>query len=671
MKGPNGDVIGQYSTDAQGTILVPLTVSGTYTVTEVVPPKNHTLSRNPSQTVTVSYGKVATVTFENAPYGSLRVEKLSDTGDRLEGVTIQIKHIESGTTYTQKTEAGGAAVFTDLKPGAYEVREIAGIDGWEPDIDTVVTVSVATGETVTATLKNKELPGLRILKYDRKTMAVMPNVTFEVFKDNQSIGTYKTNQLGEILLPNLEPGTYRVEERHTGDDEHIVEAMPQEIELEAGSGILELVFFNSRKPGLRLVKVDAANPSKVIPNAVFEIKSVDGSFGPQEFTTDENGEIDLSKLDPGAYVVTEKSCPGYVIDEAQRIIQLDPDETGEFVFTNSIKPSLHLVKFSADGTPLGGVTFRISKIQDGSHYLDRTTNAQGEILVSDLEPGVYLVKETATVADHILDETEYRVELFPGKTSTITIQNDKRPNLTIRKTDKDTGEPIPGVTFTLNYADGPTITTEPTGEDGTVTIENLLPGVYTVTEQSVPEGYILDTTPQQITLEPNRDATVQFQNYKRPTLTIHKVDINGNALTGAIFEVKTKAGVKIGDFPVGPDGSITIENVHLDEGYYIVTEIQAPDGYILDSTPHEVYLRPGMFFRTRSFPGPHCPPAQCPKRQTGCTNRRPGTPVYNMPGPAAWTRHCTGAASLFSGPYLISAAPYHQRPALWHRARVS
>ena len=70
---------------------------------------------------------MATVTFENAPYGSLRVEKLSDTGDRLEGVTIQIKHIETGTTYTQKTEAGGAAVFTDLKPGAYEVREISGM----------------------------------------------------------------------------------------------------------------------------------------------------------------------------------------------------------------------------------------------------------------------------------------------------------------------------------------------------------------------------------------------------------------------------------------------------------------------------------------------------------------------------------------------------------------
>lgn len=67
VKGPGGDVIGQYSTDTSGTIVVPLTISGTYTVTEIVPPENHTLSKNPTQTVTVSYGKVATVTFENAP----------------------------------------------------------------------------------------------------------------------------------------------------------------------------------------------------------------------------------------------------------------------------------------------------------------------------------------------------------------------------------------------------------------------------------------------------------------------------------------------------------------------------------------------------------------------------------------------------------------------------
>ena len=96
-----------------------------------------------------------------------------------------------------------------------------------------------------------------------------------------------------------------------------------------------------------------------------------------------------------------------------------------------------------------------------------------------------------------------------------------------------------------------------------------------------------------MTLFANREAQVEFQNYQRPTLKITKVDINGKHLTGAIFEVKTKAGVKIGDFPVGEDGTVTISNVHLEEGYYIITELQAPKGYILDKTPHEVYLRPG------------------------------------------------------------------------------
>ena len=59
---------------------------------------------------------------------------------------------------------------------------------------------------------------------------------------------------------------------------------------------------------------------------------------------------------------------------------------------------------------------------------------------------------------------------------------------------------------------------------------------------------------------------------------MQSMDINGRSLTGAIFEVETKAGVKIGDFPVGPDGSITISNVHLVEGYLVQGEVTANGG---------------------------------------------------------------------------------------------
>ena len=590
---PDGSVLGSFSSNSKGIIEIPVKITGNYTVTELVPPEDHLLPDRPTQNVTVVHGKTAEVTFWNAPYGNLRVEKISDTGEPLKSVTIQIEHIESGETQTGKTSSGGIIEFDDLKPGDYEVKELAGIAGWQADTDTVQTVSIVAGETSTVTFTNKELPGLRILKYDRTTLKVMADVRFEIWRDGVSLGQFTTDQTGEILLLDSKPGTYLVKEVQS-DDEHIVDTTPQQIELKVGDGIRDLVFFNDLKPGMKLVKVDSANPSKVISNAVFEIKSADGNFGPEEFTTDKNGEIDLSKLPTGAYVVIEKSCPGYVIDDAQRIIQLNANETAEFVFTNSKRPSFTLVKLdSYDSTPLGGVTFRLAKIEDGTHYIDRVTDTNGKIHVDDLAPGIYSVTEIDVPEGYIKNDGEWHVELFPGKDSELVVTNDRKSDLTIRKTDKGTGEAIPGVSFTLSMVDGATITTEPTGADGTVTIERLEPGVYTVIEQSVPEGYILDTTPQMVTILPNRNAAVHFQNYKRPTLTISKVDLNGNALSGAIFEVKTKAGVKIGDYPVDQNGKATISNVHLDEGYYIVTEIQAPEGYILDKTPHEVYLRPG------------------------------------------------------------------------------
>ena len=269
-------------------------------------------------------------------------------------------------------------------------------------------------------------------------------------------------------------------------DEHIIDSTPQQVELRAGDGIKQLVFYNDKKPGMKLVKVDASDPSRVIPNAKFEIKSVDGSFGPEEYITDEHGEIDLSKLPLGAYVVTEISCPGYIIDEAQRIIQLDGNETAKFVFTNHIKPSLRLIKKSSDGSPLGGVHFRIAKIEDGTRYLDRITNEQGEILISDLEPGVYSVKETATTSNHIIDIREYHVELFPGKTSEITIENQKRPNLIVYKHDADTGELVPDTVFLVKAADGHSVDEIRTDANGRAELKNLLPGVYEVSEKSVP-----------------------------------------------------------------------------------------------------------------------------------------------------------------------------------------
>ena len=595
---PDGATVGTFATGSDGTVTIPLTLAGNYTVYERVAPLDHLLSDTPAQNIKVEYGKVAELTCWNEPYGTLRIEKLSDTGAHLPGAMVQIKHIESGVTYTAETNFAGYAIFDEIKPGAYEIKEITAPSGWLKD-DATYTASVATGETTTFSLVNKELPGLRIIKYDRKNMVAMANVTFEIFRNSVSLGKFRTDEFGEILLTDAAPGTYRAVEVDTGSDGHILDTTPQEVELSAGDGIKELLFFNDVKPGMRLIKVDSTDPSKVIPNAVFEIKSVKGDYGPQEFVTDQNGEIDLSKLPTGAYVVTEKACEGYIIDQAQRIIQLDPNEDAQFVFTNTIKPSLQIIKTSADGSRLKNVHFRIAKIEDGTHYLDRTTNEQGEILIADLEPGVYSVRETATDSSHILDLREYHMELFAGRTSTLTIENQKRPNLTVYKHDADTGEPIANTVFEVRAADGHSVDQIKTDSEGKAELKNLLPGVYEISEKSVPSPYLLDAPAQLATLYPNRDHTVYFENHQKPTLTVKKVDsVTGDPLQGAKFHVtyasnNTSSGEinDLGTFYTDESGQFQLTGLR--DGWYKVTEQEPPTGYAIKEATQEVYIKSG------------------------------------------------------------------------------
>ena len=603
VTGPDGEPIGSFSTNSKGEILLPLTLSGLYTVTEEIPSRYHLKPEEDTQQVMVRYGETAELTFWNDPYGELRVIKEDGgTGDELAGARIQIKDTASAAIYTGETTTGGSYTFSRIQPGAYEILELSAPEGWQKDPRTYTT-NVIAGECVEYTLKNEALPGLRITKYDRETMEVLPHVWFRVWRDGELLGDYETDELGEILLTDCQPGTFRVEELQS-DDEHITVTTPQEIELKAGDGIKPLTFFNDKKPGIHLIKVDSADLSKPIANAKFSFEAVDGSWGPVEYTTLEDGTIDLSKLPTGAVVVTELECPGYVIDDAQRIIHLDPNEDAEFVFTNSKLPSLTLTKLSSDGSPLAGVTYSLTRIEDGSRYMDQTTSAAGTITWDGLQPGVYSLKETDTGSNHILDPKEYHVELFPGKDSTIVLENDRRPNLTVVKRDADSGAPIADTVFLVEAADGHSVDEIRTGPDGSATLENLLPGVYQISEKSVPSPYLLDAEPQLVTLYPNRDHTAYFENHKAPTIEIIKENsITHERLSNVRFQVwyasnDTETGEynDLGVFTTDENGRIELTGPDngLRDGWFRVKELEPPAGFsIKDSDTQEAFVQAG------------------------------------------------------------------------------
>ena len=539
--GPDGDSIGTFATNGDGRIEIPLSKVGNYTVIERQAPSHYIISEEPAQNVTVVYDEVAEVTFFNDPYGTLRIEKKSDTGMNLPGAVIKIEHIESGQTWTATTTSAGVAIFDEIPLGAYRIQEITAPAGWKLD-DTVYTATVVAGETTTIPIINEELPGLRIIKYDRKNMVAMPNVTFAVYRDGEFLGNFKTDQFGEILLTNVEPGTYRAFEVDTGDEGHILDTTPQEVELYAGDGIKELLFFNDVKPGLRLVKVDSDDPSKVIPNAVFEIKSVEGTYGPQEFWTDENGEIDLSMLPPGSYVVTEKSCDGYVIDEAQRIY------------------GVKFLLYDEDRNPIGEFT------SDDNGYVYITSD---DLPDGANTSGRFYLRELEAAEGYILDEEYKTVYVRPGRTAEIEWVNEAiTGQIQIYKyaseanpvTGDPAGTPLQGAVYEIIHERSGRVVDYITTNARGVAASKPLPLMrYKIREVTAPAYYQLDPTVHDVTLE-YAGQIIKIAAYDKPANLKVTVTKTGNKQLLAGDSMRY-------DLTVANNSNVALENFYLHDQF--------------------------------------------------------------------------------------------------------
>ncbi len=541
--------------------------------------------------------------FENVRTPSLVLIKVDrETNVSLEDATFKV-YKDGRLINTVTTDNAGYARVSGLTEGYYEVEETVAPEGYILDSTRhgihIDPYDPGTEDDPVLIIPNSRKPGLTIKKYDSLTNEPIADAKFEVYRDTTLIGIYTTDKNGEIVLKDLKPGTYTVKEI-AADNEHIVNSTPQSIEIteDSGSNAL-LVFLNDQKPYMRLVKLDSET-MKPLANAVFKFKLVGGTFE-EEYTTDENGEVKLDNLESGSYTVTETKAPdGYLIDDAERIVKVEGNEYATFVFTDTKKPSIRILKYDAvKDKYLPGATFRIAKIEDGSHYLDRVTDIDGKIEIDNLEEGVYSVKEIEAPSGYVLKDTEYHVELFGGKTSQLVVVNDEKPSLKIEKTDAITGEPIQGVGFLVKHAEGSTENTVVTDENGEAVLEHLTPGIYEVTEKSVPNGYLLDTEPKLVTLEANRTSVVRFKNYPKPSLTINKVDeITKDALKGAKFSIIYASNNifsgeinDMGNFRTDDKGQIKLYN--LKDGWYKITETEAPDGYKIKEQAQEIYINAG------------------------------------------------------------------------------
>ena len=95
--------------------------------------------------------------------------------------------------------------------------------------------------------------------------------------------------------------------------------------------------------------------------------------------------------------------------------------------------------------------------------------------------------------------------------------------------------------------------------------------VYSIVEDDIPEGY-------EVTYSTGDNGQLIVTNTaKTGSLTVKKVDENGNALAGATFELQDLDGNVIGTEITSEDGQILFDE--LEFGDYLLVETKAPDGY--------------------------------------------------------------------------------------------
>lgn len=143
------------------------------------------------------------------------------------------------------------------------------------------------------------------------------------------------------------------------------------------------------------------------------------------FRTDENGEIHITGLTPGkSVVVTETRAPaGFILDTQSQTVQIKEGRTVSLTFKNQPKGAIIVQKWdSATGKPLPGAEFRLTTAAGCEVGLDGVigtstltqngifvTDAQGEIKITNLAPGAYVLNEIKAPTGYVMDTVSTNV----------------------------------------------------------------------------------------------------------------------------------------------------------------------------------------------------------------------------------------------------------------------
>ena len=488
-----------------------------------------------------------------------------------------------------------------------------GFDAWEDEDIAYITADENSGGTGQG--------GVILEKIDAETAEVLQGAIFKlVNKKTQQViqENLRTNQSGQIRLAGLEPDQYELIEVKAPPG-YKLDATPVSFEIKSGqTQTIRLKKENTRLENqLKVEKVDENNEAKRLAGAEFSLYDQKNNLI-EKGVTNENGELLFSNLSPdGEYYLVETKAPnGYELDDTKHPISFAGK--ADYTLTYRVKNkqqvqigSIKIVKQDKDSKKrLTGAEFQWKDTVTGKTGTV-TVGIDGTITIPNLAVNrTYEITETKAPTGYVLDKTVHKVTLTTAqanKVVTVIIENTaQKGSLAIIKVDKDSRKRLAGAEFkwrdTVTGKEGTVVA----DKNGQALITNLpVNRVYEITEIKAPNGYILNNKTYRVTLTTNFADKIGYYTIEnvalRGNLKLIKQDsYSKQRLAGAQFRWRDTVNGNTGVVTANANGEATLYNFSVNR-IYEITEIKAPNGYILDKTVHRVLLPSNYAGKTYTF----------------------------------------------------------------------